>query len=63
MAIYEYKCTECGKISTRYTNVSSELKNVHCDHCGEFASKVISAPNFIVNGYSYKNGYSIGGQK
>ena len=61
MPIYEFQCEGCYKISERI--VPQGVKIVECDHCGDFAHKIISAGSFKINGYSESNGYSKGGKK
>lgn len=35
MPIYEYKCSDCGKITNLFVrSVSSDIPDVRCEHCG-----------------------------
>lgn len=57
MPLYVYKCPNCdGKTIEKLSNINDD--NPVCEKCGNVMDKVISASNFVVNGYNYKNGYS-----
>jgi putative FmdB family regulatory protein len=58
MAIYEYKCKKCLRIMVRSFPMNACPKTVKCDKCGREAEKMISVSNYIMKGYSYRNGYS-----
>ena len=58
MAIYEYKCKKCMRIIVRSYPMDSFPKTIKCERCGREAEKMISVSNFVMKGYSYRNGYS-----
>ena len=61
MAVYEYKCSKCKKITTKELPMKSSVDWVFCDHCKKGkAMKIISKSSFKIKGYSEKNGYSKG---
>lgn len=48
MPIYEYKCTECGKISEVVVGIAENNAEIKCSQCGsEFMEKIIPS-TFIV---------------
>lgn len=59
MPIFEFQCKKCGYI---FEEVEfKDLKKIYtqCPNCKKgIAKKIISKSNFIINGYSYSNGYS-----
>ena len=62
MAIYEFKCEKCMKLTVRSFPISSQQKTVKCEFCNEMTAKrIISVPSgYKMKGYSAKNGYSKG---
>lgn len=59
MAVYEYKCSKCGSITTKEFPISGSVDWVFCDRCRKGkAKKIISVSNFRVKGFSEKNNYS-----
>jgi len=60
MPIYEFKCKNCGNVESRRYPINSNIKKITCWKCKGNAIKIISSSNFIMNGYSEKNGYSKG---
>lgn len=58
MAIYEFRCKKCMKITTKSLPISSEKRNIICDYCGNESEKIVSRNTFRIKGYSEKNGYS-----
>ena len=47
--IFEYRCSECGDIFEKY--VTSENKDlVTCIECGARATRLVSPPNFKLDG-------------
>lgn len=65
MPIYEYRCEQCGRTKEKFHPViPKEIPEVirevcPCEDVGlAHFHRVMSAPNFRINGYSYKNGYS-----
>lgn len=51
MAIYEFKCEECGKINVRSLPMSSKQDTVMCDYCSEYkAKRIISQSTFVLKG-------------
>ena len=57
MALYEFRCPACGKITPASYPISSDIKIHECE-CGAEAEKIISASNFNVKGHNAANGYS-----
>jgi len=45
MPVYEYRCAECGQITTRFESIHSNRKTVKCDKCGKKAVRIVSLPN------------------
>lgn len=45
MPVYEYRCRECGKLTTRVSPITAQEKSVPCEHCGETAERIISRPS------------------
>jgi putative FmdB family regulatory protein len=60
MAIYEFRCKKCMKITTKSLPISSSKRRIRCDFCGEESEKIVSKNTFTIKGYSEKNGYSKG---
>ena len=60
MAIYEFRCKKCMKITTKSLPISSGKRRTRCDFCGEESEKIVSINTFRIKGYSEKNGYSKG---
>jgi len=58
MPYYEYRCNKCLRIIPRYFPINRFPKTIKCDKCGRQAEKLISVSNYIMKGYSEKNGYS-----
>lgn len=58
MALYEYKCKKCLKIIVKHYPMNRFPDTVTCDKCGREAEKMMSVSNYVMKGYSYKNGYS-----
>ena len=57
MPIFDYTCQNCGfKVEDRLT--FSYEESIKCPNCGSTANKLPSWANFVIRGYSYKNGYS-----
>jgi len=62
MAIYEFKCDKCMKITVASLPISSKQEIVKCQFCNDLTAKrIISVPSgYRMKGYSAKNGYSKG---
>ena len=45
MPNYEYRCGNCGKISSVYSSVNDAEKTLPCQHCSEQAERIISRPS------------------
>jgi predicted nucleic acid-binding Zn ribbon protein len=64
MPRYDFKCTSCGKIrqdvwvSNFRDALNTRIMVSPCDECGAWMEKLPCAPNFTINGYNAKNGYS-----
>lgn len=59
MAIYEFKCEYCMKLTMKSLPISSEQKTTKCDYCRGKAKRIISVPSgYKMKGFSYRNGYS-----
>ena len=51
MAIYEFRCEECGKIMQESLPISSKKETTVCIYCGEFnAKRIMSQSTFILKG-------------
>lgn len=58
MPIYEYACKKCGYIFEK-VNINKVTKlTVKCPNCDDIAKRIMSSSNFVIKGYSEKNGYS-----
>lgn len=57
MPLFDFKCGECATVREVFINPS--ISAPKC--CGKKMTKQLSAPSFVVKGFSAKNGYS-GGQ-
>ena len=59
MALYEFKCENCGVINIESHSISSNKKITICQYCGEIAEKIISKSTFILKGkkWASKDGY------
>lgn len=42
MAVYEFKCEKCEKITTKHQKISERTDIVTCEHCKENAHRIIS---------------------
>lgn len=42
MPLFDYKCTRCGKTSTRICSYENKRTAVNCDYCSGLAKYVIS---------------------
>jgi putative FmdB family regulatory protein len=67
MPIFEYYCDGCGKTFEMLEKYDRDKNHHHCSKCfkdgkDSLAVKKISASNFIMKGYNYKNGYSKKGE-
>lgn len=45
MPVYEYRCAECGEITSLVRSVSEHEPEVPCEHCGGRALRIISRPS------------------
>ncbi len=55
MPLYEFYCEDCNDTFDSIENMGT--KYIMC-FCGSKAYKIMSVPNFKINGYSESNGYS-----
>lgn len=61
MPLYSFVCITCGNEFEEILFVDDRdyCKDHFCAKCGGFSiHRKLSAPNFVINGYSEKNGYS-----
>lgn len=59
MPVYDFKCDACGALITMFVHSWNDaVGQVHRCECGGQLVKQISAPNFKVEGFNAKNGYS-----
>jgi len=63
MAVYEYKCFECGHEFEEVHDITSERDLTNCPKCEGVSEKLISLSSFIMSGYASINGYSKGNVK
>jgi putative FmdB family regulatory protein len=54
--LYEFQCEKCKKVTEELVKLGTE--KIKCPACGAPAFKILSVPNFVVHGFSYKNLYS-----
>jgi putative FmdB family regulatory protein len=47
MPIYDYRCEQCGEFSALRKMSESSLSAI-CESCGEYAPRIISAPNLAL---------------
>ena len=59
MALFEYFCEECNITFEKIIKNNTRDEERPCPKCGDNAKKIISSPNFKVNGHNYKNGYGL----
>lgn len=61
MAIYEYMCKECSKITSESHDITQDVPKTKCRHCGKVADKIISSTTFLLRGKKWaakgKEGY------
>ena len=58
MPIYEYKCSECGKMFSKLESITNEQKVKDCPECGGKANRMISQTSFQLKGGGwYSSGY------
>jgi putative FmdB family regulatory protein len=63
MAIYQYKCRECGEISEYRVSMQSDNPVLSCASCGSLSlDKLISAPAAITSGRSPSAGHTCCGR-
>ena len=59
MPLYDFKCKGCDLTFERIvSSAERDKKTTTCRMCGGVANKLLSAPNFRIEGYSEANGYS-----
>jgi putative FmdB family regulatory protein len=63
MPRYDFKCTSCGKMRqdvwvSNFRDALNTPIDISSCECGGQLQKQPSAPNFTINGYNAKNGYS-----
>lgn len=53
MPYYEYRCAECGKISTIFARINDKPATVRCEHgCDADATPIVSKLNVKLSGLS-----------
>jgi len=57
MALYEFRCKKCGKLTEKMFPMTKNVKHIKCE-CGYISNRVMSSGIFKIEGYSEKNGYS-----
>ncbi len=61
MAIYEYMCEKCSKLTSESHSITDDVDETKCKHCGAVAKKIISQSNFHLKGKKWaakgKEGY------
>ena len=63
MAIYEYKCNDCGHEFIEEQKIVETVDVTQCPKCNHKAKKQISLSSFTMTGYASINGYSKGNVK
>lgn len=61
MPIFAFKCQRCGRVEDRFYTSHKQMcleSAVRCINDGSRMERLVSAPAFKVEGYSYQNGYS-----
>ena len=56
--LYDYRCPECKGIWELSRPVEERDNPYVCSMCQKECSRLISKASFVINGYSFKNGYS-----
>jgi putative FmdB family regulatory protein len=61
MAVYEYMCEKCMKVTCDFHSITEDIKTIECRHCGGKAKKIMSANTFHLKGSKWaakgKEGY------
>ena len=58
MALYEYKCKECGEEFEEFRKMMEDSKKSTCPKCGKEADKQLSRTSFKLEGSGWaKDGY------
>jgi putative FmdB family regulatory protein len=42
VAVYEYRCANCGEITTHWCAIADRPDTVSCEHCGKPARRIVS---------------------
>ncbi len=63
MAIYEYKCKNCGHEFIEEQKIVDTVDITECPKCEHDSEKQISISSFTMTGYTANNGYSKGNTK
>jgi putative FmdB family regulatory protein len=50
--IYEFRCAECGEITTRVSTVAARPADTVCEHCGGSATRIVSRSAVKLSGAS-----------
>ena len=45
MPIYEYRCRQCGVVSSHLAAIQDVLPEIPCHQCGAVASRILSRPS------------------
>jgi putative FmdB family regulatory protein len=56
MILWDWKCPACGRIEEVASKTPYQA--VYCKNCETQMDRLLSKPNFNIQGYNYKNGYS-----
>jgi len=63
MPIYEFECDNCGKTFEEFC-YSYNIEAPNCPYCKEKAHKIVSLPNFKLEGNHWaKDGYGLKDKK
>jgi len=52
MAIYDYKCKECGEVVEIIHSIK-ETPEIKCEKCGSVCERLIVSGNFILKGFGW----------
>lgn len=64
MAVYEFKCNKCMKLTMKNFDINSKVKKVECKFCGDEAERIISNSNFALKGKNWaKDNYGLKKEK
>lgn len=65
MPIYEYQCSDCGRVFEEWAKSAEAHKDEKCPDCGGVAPRIMSRTSFVLKGngwyvsdYGYRKGIS-----